>query len=184
MSDRIIFLDYDGVVNNYLWGKYYSEYCDEPYFHCAYAFPKDNFVNNKQALYWLNALYECYPYDIVVTSTWREYPNYKECLYNGGLNSKIKIIDKIDSGNDREGLILKWVKDNNFNGTYVVLDDEAYLYFKKIDKDKIIITDDRIGINHEIIGEIIGSFKKQEMAEDEYLCYLDDLAYKYDSFIF
>ena len=124
MKDRIIFLDYDGVVNNAIWHKNVSGDLD-----CFYNFPKDNAVNNYQAICWLNHLYEQYPYDIVVCSSWREDKNYKECLYNAGLNKDIKILGCTDIINgQRDDEIYAWLVNNDFKGNFAILDDDEYYY--------------------------------------------------------
>ena len=76
---NILFLDYDGVVNTpmYVPGK------DFP----RYNFPVDNKVNNYQACRNVSLLCKHTNSKIVVSSTWRKYTNYKECLYNGGLSA-------------------------------------------------------------------------------------------------
>lgn len=124
MKDRIIFLDYDGVVNNAIWhNNAYGE------LGCFYNFPEDNAVNNYQAICWLNHLYSLYPYDIVVCSSWREDSNYKECLYNAGLNKDIDIIGCTDVINgNRDDEIYAWLVNNNFKGNFAILDDDEYYY--------------------------------------------------------
>ena len=94
---RIIFLDYDGVVNT-LW---FQEVDGEPNFN----FPDMTQVNNTQAIAWLNKLYREYNYSIVVSSTWRYFNNYKEALYNAGLNKDIIILGSTPRGefNERRG---------------------------------------------------------------------------------
>ena len=72
---KVVFLDYDGVVNT-LW---FKDVNGEPNFN----FPDDDRVNNTQAIAWLNKLCRETKAKIVVTSTWRMAKNYKECLYNG-----------------------------------------------------------------------------------------------------
>lgn len=121
----IIFLDYDGVVNTMYWCSYPSNpNHSRGTFRCDYAHPHDGFVNNFQAICWLNELYEKIPYDIVVTSTWRKHSNYKDCLYNGGLNKEI-LIDKTPwLGTCRKDEILAWIEQNNYCGEYIIIDDE------------------------------------------------------------
>ena len=85
----IVFLDYDGVVNTVIW-EYIS---DENKYRCNYADPHDNKVNNYQAVQWLSELCQRFKADIVVTSTWRKWDNYAQCLRNGGLREDIHIID-------------------------------------------------------------------------------------------
>ena len=167
-QNRIIFLDYDGVVNNYLWCNYQLTERADAGFNVRYAFPEDGFVNNFQAISWLNKLYDVYPYDIVVTSTWKEFENYKECLYNGGLNPKIKIIDKLfGMGNyKRDTNIHVWLIQHDFSGDYLIIDDEDYLYrpdkyrFEKL--NHLIITNEEFGFGASNYEEAIQKFKLQE----------------------
>ena len=137
---KIIFLDYDGVVNTLI----FDSKRDEPYFN----FPKDNKVNNFQAVCWLNKL--CLENDakIVVTSTWRNYENYKECLYNGGLSKNIEILGKTDDLGTKRGYeIQKWLDDNkNLEiKEFVILDDEDDMVNLG---EKLVQTDTYIGITY------------------------------------
>lgn len=127
MQKPIIFLDYDGVVNTIQW-RHYDRNPNHPRgeFRADFAMPEDGFVNNFQAICWLNETYLKRPFDIVVTSTWRKANNYKQCLYNGGLHKKIKIIGKTPWLNTYRGKeIQKWIKEHNFKGKFVILDDDA-----------------------------------------------------------
>lgn len=118
----IIFLDYDGVVNTIYW----REYPRAQGFKATFAFPSDGFVNNYQAICWLNELYRKYPFDIVVSSTWRFHSNYKECLYNGGLRSEISILGCTPRGTGCRGDEIKeWIEENNFKGHFIILDDDS-----------------------------------------------------------
>lgn len=114
---NIVFLDYDGVVNTLI----YSEKDNDFNFN----FPKDNKVNNYQAVKWLEKLCKEYKAKIVVTSSWREYDNYKECLYNGGLSKDIEIIGKIkDYKYIRGSAIREYLDEHTEIEQYVILDDE------------------------------------------------------------
>ena len=86
MNSRVIFLDFDGVVNTPIW--------NEKGTSSRYNFPKDGKVNNFQAVQWLSEFCKKCNYDIVVTSTWRSDSNYKECLINGGLREGIQVLGK------------------------------------------------------------------------------------------
>ena len=119
---RIIFLDYDGVVNT-LW---FQEVDGEPDFN----FPNMIQVNNTQAIAWLNKLYREYEYSIVVSSTWRYFDNYKEALYSAGLNKDIKIIDTTQKGSfdeKRGDEIQQWLDKNSQYEIedFVILDDDS-----------------------------------------------------------
>lgn len=137
---NIVFLDYDGVVNTLMFdGKK-----GKPYFN----FPKDNKVNNFQAVCWLNKLCLENNAKIVVTSTWRREENYKECLYNGGLNRNIEILGKTDDlGTLRGYEIQKWLDDNkNLEiKNFVILDDENNMANLE---EKLVQTDTYIGITY------------------------------------
>ena len=123
MSSRVIFLDYDGVVNTPMW--------NENGTHCGYNYPGHNKVNNFQAVQWISEFCKKYDYDIVVTSTWRYDDNYKECLINGGLREGIKILGrtpvlswKISDGYSRGDEIAAYLKDNPEIKHYIIIDDE------------------------------------------------------------
>ena len=116
----IIFLDYDGVVNTIFWREY------DGIFKAKYATSTDGFVNNFQAICWLNELFKLYPYDIVVTSTWRLNNHYADFLYNGGLNKEIKVIGRTPRLNTIRGEEIKqWMSSNNFEGKFVIVDDDS-----------------------------------------------------------
>ena len=72
MKSRVLFLDYDGVVNTLMW--------NDKGTRVSYNFPKDNKVNNFQAVQWVSEFCLKCKYDIVVTSSWREDSNYKELI--------------------------------------------------------------------------------------------------------
>ena len=88
MNSRVIFLDYDGVVNTPMWNEKGTK--------CTYNFPKDGKVNNFQAVQWISECCKRFHFDIVVISTWRFDANYKECLINGGLREGIEILGRTD----------------------------------------------------------------------------------------
>ena len=84
MNSRVLFLDYDGVVNTLMWNEKGTK--------TSYNFPRDKKVNNFQAVQWVSEFCIKCKFDIVITSTWREERNYKECLIGGGLRSGIEIL--------------------------------------------------------------------------------------------
>ncbi len=88
---NLVFLDYDGVVNTM---QFFSN--EENPRECT---PKDNMVSNYQACRWLSKLCLETNSKIVVTSSWRYEDNYKECLYNGGLDSRVEILGKTEEFN-------------------------------------------------------------------------------------
>lgn len=120
---KVIFLDYDGVVNTPIWenGK------------CGFNFPHHGKVNNYQAICWLNELCKKVGAKIVVSSTWRyvcHEISYADCLYNAGLNKDIEIIGHtpyLQSYENRTEEIKAYLKEHAEIEEYVILDDEIVL---------------------------------------------------------
>lgn len=115
---RVIFLDYDGVVNTPMWNDKGTT--------CKYNFPKDGKVNNFQAVQWLSEFCKKCHYDIVVSSSWRTDSNYKECLINGGLRDGIQILGKTPDfrGQQRRGSEIKsYLETHPEIKYYIIVDD-------------------------------------------------------------
>lgn len=158
-KNTIVFLDFDGVVNTPIWSNYKTNKGNNV-FCCRYAWPEDGYVNNYQAICWLNHLYTAVEFDIVVVSSWREDLGLEgciSCLRKGGLNEEIDIIGILDPGSKRQTLIKKWIEKNDFIGTYIVFDDEPYYYTPSFLKERVVLTNASIGINEK---EIIDAKKK------------------------
>lgn len=150
---KVIFLDYDGVVNT-LW---FQEVNGEPNFN----FPNDNQVNNIQAIAWLNKLCRETGAKIVVTSTWRMSDNYKECLYNAGLNESIEILGATKILGTKRGLeIQQWLDDNKKLNIekFVILDDDMDMEHLI---EHLIVTDTSIGINYHTYFEALNMLGKK-----------------------
>ncbi len=115
---NLLFLDYDGVVNTTV----FFENEENP----RACHPKDNMVSNYQACRWLSKLCIETNSKIVVTSSWRYESNYKECLYNGGLNSKIEIIGRTEELNfqPRWFAIDQFIKSLNEPVEHIVIIDD------------------------------------------------------------
>lgn len=118
VSTRVVFLDYDGVVNTPMWNEKGTK--------CVYGFPKDNKVNNYQAVQWLSEFCQRCHYDIVVTSTWRLGDNYADCLRNGGLRDGINIVGKTEDMpfNTRADEVQEYLKRHPEIKYYIIVDDE------------------------------------------------------------
>ena len=117
---NLVFLDYDGVVNNLMF--FPNE--EEPRF----CYAADNMVNNYQACRWISKLCKETSSKIVGTSTWRVYDNYKECLYNGGLDRNIEIIGKtgdLDFEKGRGSEIYEFIKNFKESIEHMVIIDDA-----------------------------------------------------------
>lgn len=118
---NVLFLDYDGVVNNPLWYKKADKWI------CNYAYPEDNKVNDIQAVQWVSEFCEKYNYFIVISSSWRFEDNYQECLINGGLRENIKILGKTPYlwNKCRGDEIKLWLKEHPEVDNFIILDDES-----------------------------------------------------------
>lgn len=153
---KIIFLDYDGVVNT-LW---FNDINGEPDFN----YPQMTQVNNTQAIAWLNKLYRKVPYSIVVSSTWRFSKNYQEALYNAGLNKGIPILGATPRGsfNEKRGNeIQQWLdthKEYDIED-FIILDDDNDMEHLI---DHLIQTDSILGITYYIYEQIISRWGEEE----------------------
>lgn len=118
---NVLFLDYDGVVNNPLWYKRADKWFNN------YSYPQDNKVNDIQAVQWVSEFCEKYNYSIVIISTWRFEDNYKECLINGGLRDSINIIGKTPYiwNGCRGDEISQWLKEHPEVDNFIIFDDES-----------------------------------------------------------
>ena len=128
---KIIFLDYDGVVNNLV----FFDVNGEPTF--GYVEPDgektvDRQVNDFQAMAWLNKICREFHCSIVVTSTWRFRDDYAECLYRAGLNENVPILGRTARtskfGHERGFEISDWLlanKDQYKIDDFIILDDDA-----------------------------------------------------------
>ena len=143
MNTRVIFLDYDGVVNTPMWNDKGTK--------CTYSFPKEGKVNNFQAVQWISECCQKFHYDIVVTSTWRCSPNYKDCLINGGLRPGIEILGRTedlwhpDHDSCRGDEIAKYLSDHPEINYYMIIDDEDDMLPEQ--KDHFIQTNGDVGFN-------------------------------------
>lgn len=111
--DNILFLDFDGVINLDL-----NNYSG--------PFKNSYLIEN------LNKICINYNFKIVVISSWRKYSNYKEILYNSGLDKKIEILGATDNlEKDRESEIIKYLEEHIYIGKFIILDDKPFNQLKK-----------------------------------------------------
>ena len=131
MSNKVLFLDYDGVVNIAMW--------NERGTRCSFNFPKDNKVNHFQAVQWVSEFCEKYGYDVVVTSTWRKYPEWESCLRGGGLRDSVRILGSTAlPTKDRAEEISEYLSDHPETETYLVFDDKESLA-ESIHRDRLVL---------------------------------------------
>lgn len=114
---RVVFLDYDGVVNTPMWNEKGTK--------CSFNFPEHNKVNNFQAVQWVSEFCQKCHYSIVVTSTWRMDRNWRECLTNGGLRSGIDILGCTDTYGEKRGEEIKrYLEQHPEIKYYIIVDDD------------------------------------------------------------
>lgn len=123
-SKPIIFLDFDGVVETIYW---------EQDTNGSWSFNIHKFnhkeLNNKQAIGWLNELYNKIPYDIVISSSWRigmTLEQLQDLITKSGFNPSIKVIGMTPILYQTRGLeIQQWIDDNNFKNKFIIIDDDS-----------------------------------------------------------
>lgn len=116
---NVLFLDYDGVVNNIVW--------DDEGKRATYGWPSDNKVNDFQAVQWVAKLCSEYNFKIVVSSSWRRRNNYIDCLYNGGLPKSIEVIGRTGNKLTRSHEIVDWLITTEYDvQNFIILDDDSF----------------------------------------------------------
>ena len=129
MISKIIFLDFDGCITNYA----------------------SSFKLNPDKLTLLGKIIEATDCSLVISSTWRsddvkttiEKLSDPSDFYNNGIvfpfcNRIVGVTDRIEYA--KRGVeIAKWIKDNNFTGRYVILDDMSDMLNEQ--KPYLVLTD-------------------------------------------
>lgn len=163
-KEKIIFLDFDGVVNTPIWDTYNGK------FKCSFSKPTDGRVNNFQAICWLNELHRLIKYKIVVSSSWRylcKEVSYSQCLYNSGLDKNIKIIGCIPvlPNRNKNDEINQWLNENkNVVDNYVILDDIPNLADHN---SKLIRCNYNHGFGADELKRVIRIFKNKYEKDDD-----------------
>lgn len=132
---------------------------------CRYNWPSDGKVNNFQAVQWISECCKKFHYDIVITSTWRDKDNYKECLINGGLREGIEILGKTDHLEvencwSRGYEIQKYLDEHPEIAYFMIVDDE-YVPVNEVQKAHFVQTvDDRGGFGFYDFQKFEGIYMK------------------------
>lgn len=109
MNSRVIFLDYDGVLNN-------------PFY--LLMTPQKTALDalDPHRIAILSTLCNRTKAKVVLTSTWRDDLKARKYLIKSG----IPIIGATPHHNENRGLEIKqWIRDKKFTGNYIILDDEC-----------------------------------------------------------
>lgn len=111
--NNIVFLDFDGVLNLDI----------------------TNYTGNfkaKEPMYNLNKFCLENEFKIVVSSSWRKSLNYKEVLYESGLNKNIQILGATEIlEKDRESEIIDYLEKHQNINKFIILDDGDFNELKK-----------------------------------------------------
>lgn len=154
MKSRILFLDFDGVVNTPIW---------QPNIGWSMNLPHHNKVNNTKAIELISKFCKLFDFDIVVTSDWRLNDNWRECLLNGGLDSDVTILDKTDNlwqpgSNLCRGLeIRKWLEEHSEVEIFIIIDDFIEDMLPE-HRPFIIHTDEEVGFTEWNFNQCIDIF--------------------------
>ena len=123
-SRPVVFLDFDGVVETIYWEK--DE--DGSWSFNIHKIGRAS-LNNKQAIGWLNELYNKIPYDIVVSSSWRigmTLEQLQTLITKSGFNPEIRVIGMTPVLYQQRGLeIQQWIDDNKFTNKFIIIDDDS-----------------------------------------------------------
>ena len=160
---KVIFLDYDGVVNNLV----FHEIDGEPTFYSKNwdknPNKRDFSVNDFQAVAWLNKIVREFNCKIVVSSTWRMRKDYKECLYNAGFKGEIigrtPKLEQHVSHETRGREIKMWLDEHPDIEDFVILDDDADMW---ILKDHLIQTNTYRGLGYEEYQKICNRWENNK----------------------
>lgn len=159
---KVIFLDYDGVVNTIMFD---LENPERNKGKPRYNWPDDGKVNNPQAVKWIEMLCKETGAKLVISSTWRSSPNYKECLYNAGLSPDIEILGKTPRLHIRRGLeIQKWLDENGQDVTnFIIIDDDSDMEHLM---DRLIQTNMDYGFMYPEYRKALAKLTEGDVVED------------------
>lgn len=137
--DRVIFLDYDGVINI------------EP----------DNFygyLENPEAIFFINKLCLEKNFKLVITSSWKRNPKYKQMLLDAGLDENVIIVGTTNiNSKGRENDIKEYLFEHPSIKKYLILDDAE---FSKEMEPYLVKTVFRIGFNKAKYEEALDKIKE------------------------
>lgn len=134
MKENILFLDYDGVIN----------------------IDHDNFsgyLDNPEAIYFINKLCLENNFKIVVTSAWKSNPKYVNVLHEAGLSKDIDILGCTKTSfKGREFEIKEFLEEHKNINKYLIIDDAN---FSKDFEDHLVQTIYKFGFTKSKYEEAI-----------------------------
>lgn len=123
---RVVFLDFDGVVNTLRWRKVNGEW--DSYF----GYPEDGGLNDESAVQWVSEFCEKYEYDVVVSSTWRKdgLENCEKYLREAGLRDSIRVIGVTPVLSKERGYEIKsWLDEHPDVTGFLIFDDDSDMVY-------------------------------------------------------
>lgn len=112
---KVVFLDFDGVINSLQWIKN-----ENNEWKCKYS-------ANIQSIQWISEFCEKYNYKVIISSTWR-YDGLEKCkkyLYDNSFRRSIDIIDTTPILHTKRGdEITEWLSKHPVE-KYIIFDDDS-----------------------------------------------------------
>ena len=157
---NVIFLDFDGVVNTPVWDTIDREF--------KMNMPYHGFVNNRDAVEWIEAFCQIYDFNVVVSSDWRLNKNWRECLLCGGFMDSERVIDRTPHfpptsekyGRGHE--IQTWLDEHPEVKNFLIVDDDISEMLPE-HKKHIIHTDEEIGFTEWNFNQCIDKLYEGEL---------------------
>ena len=153
---NIIFLDVDGVLNNWKDAKEHYERTKKPYWCYDWPFSKKSMKELRKLIKQTNA-------KLVLSSTWRNdkigRKKFKKALRKYRIEYALIGYTKYLDGK-RELEIQTYLKKLNKKVNFIILDDNEY-YFEEL-KDHLILINSWEGFNEEDTKKSIQLLKKQQ----------------------
>lgn len=125
---KVLFLDFDGVVNTPMWAKQ-----PNGAYRVTYNRPiADGVVNNEQAVRWVDEFCREFGFDIILTTVWQDHCDAAKALYDAGLSSNIRVFTEPTLSHNRTETLPAWLSHHHALTNYVIVDDCERQYPDKI----------------------------------------------------
>ena len=157
-KERILFLDFDGVINTPMWDE--KERC------FTSNMPHHGCVNNRVAVRWVSQFCRNFGFSVVVTSDWRLNDNWRQCLLNGGFDPKVPILGKTDDlwspklTHCRSREIQKWLDEHDSVEMFIIVDDDDY-FIAPEHKDNFVQTNNIEGFTLWSFNQCVDIFERE-----------------------
>ena len=126
---NVLFLNFDGVINIAKFDENGELYMNYP--------GKDTEVNCPEAVKLISNFCLANDFSIVVNSIWRLYSEWRNILYNSGLDKRVKVIGKTPVKSDRNAEIEDFLSHHDID-KFFVIDNSCFDFSEKIVKNHLI----------------------------------------------